>query len=72
MEAVAAGANVISFCRPMKILPENWNVVESPQQMFEAVLHQVGRPFVQRNYKSMYDIDDTAKEVIGLFDQPED
>ncbi len=67
MEALYAGAHVISFCRAMNENIDHWHIVKSKEKMKEKVLellHDSGT-----TYKSVtaYPMDNTVKKIMELF-----
>jgi glycosyltransferase involved in cell wall biosynthesis len=68
LEALAAGAYVISFCRPMNTEIDHWTIVDSKEKMLERTLAVLKDPATRINTKPVYEIDDTAKNIIALFD----
>ena len=65
-EALYAGAQVISFCRPMHAAIPNWHIVENKEEMIEkatALLQQLPRP--QRILVGA--VDATATALVQLF-----
>ena len=67
IEALCAGADVISFVRPMHTELENWHIVKSKEEMI-----QKGISILQdqtKEYKSTvpYTIEETAQKMSALF-----
>jgi glycosyltransferase involved in cell wall biosynthesis len=69
LEALASGAYVISFCKPMNTEIDHWTIVDSKEKMLERALAILQDPDTKMNTKPVYDINDTAKNIIALFDQ---
>lgn len=68
LEALYAGAHVISFCYPLDVPVQHWHVVENVEQitgMIEKIL---------KNYRTdnqpvlLYSMDESAKAVMKLFE----
>jgi glycosyltransferase involved in cell wall biosynthesis len=66
LEALAAGASVISFTQPMKVLPPDWYVVKSKEEMIALTVKLLNQPAVASSFTG-YTIDNTAKQVGKLF-----
>ncbi|SRR6266498_245910 len=68
LEALYAGAHVISFCKPMIKDIEQWHIAGNKEQMIKKALEILRDE--QTEYKSVLvsSIDETAKTVIKLFD----
>jgi glycosyltransferase involved in cell wall biosynthesis len=67
LEALYAGCQVISFCRPMKQDIEHWHIVPDVTAMTKAALHILkNRGSV---YKSLtpFTMDATVKQIMNLF-----
>ncbi|MFM6924766.1 MAG: glycosyltransferase family 4 protein [Ferruginibacter sp.] len=67
-EALAAGAHVISFCRPMKQDISNWHIVSDKEQMNNLALEIVQKR--DHAYPGMipFCIDDTVNNMVQLFE----
>lgn len=67
IEALYAGAKVVSFCKPMHALIKHWHTVPNKKAMIEKaiVLLETQSP---PEKVLPYSIDDTAKAVMKLFD----
>ena len=66
MEALFAGAHVISFCKPMNADIQQWHIASSVEQMTQQAIHILNTsPFVSKNnlYRS---IEETATEMLAL------
>jgi glycosyltransferase involved in cell wall biosynthesis len=68
LEALSAGAHVISFCRPMNELINHWHVVNTEEEMLYKTLEILQNP--ETNYEPLYPflMDDTAKKMMALFE----
>jgi len=69
LEALASGAHVISFCKPMNTEIDSWTIVDSKEKMVERALSILQNPETKINTKPVYHINDTAKNIIALFNQ---
>jgi hypothetical protein len=69
LEALAAGARVISFCKPMKAGILHWHVAENMQELPQKIKQLLND---NRNYQSVipFDMDDSARQMMELFCQP--
>lgn len=67
LEALAAGARVISFCKPMKADIANWQIVQNNNQMKDYALQILQNPDNSFNSKFHYDIGCTVKKMLQLF-----
>ena len=67
LEALVAGCQVISFCRPMKPEIEQWHIVQSKEAMKLKALEILQNE--QPEYKCVipFTMDDTAKKMMDLF-----
>jgi glycosyltransferase involved in cell wall biosynthesis len=68
LEALYAGAHVISFCKPMKKTIDHWHIVNSEQEMVKKALEILCNP--QTEYKPVLvsTIDESANSVMKIFD----
>lgn len=67
-EALAAGAHVISFCKPMKQDIENWHIVSDSKKMKAMSLQLLQNKQPDFKKAAVFSIDDTAKKTARLFD----
>ena len=67
LEALYAGAHVISFCKPMKQGIENWHIVSSKEEMKERAISILEDPDIV--YKSVLfsSMEDAARKIMTLF-----
>jgi glycosyltransferase involved in cell wall biosynthesis len=65
-EALYAGAQVISFCKPMNNPIKNWHVVQTDKEMADKAAALLQHLPAAENVLP-YAIDDTAKSVLRLF-----
>jgi len=72
IEALYAGAHVISFCKPMHHNLKNWHVVSTKEEMLEKVIQMLTDKNLVFEPILIYSIDDSAKEMMKLFDYPFD
>jgi glycosyltransferase involved in cell wall biosynthesis len=67
-EALAAGAHVISFCKPMKQDIEQWHIVGDKEEMKNLALEILLNPATTFEKIIPYSIHDTAKKMMKLFE----
>jgi len=67
-EAQAAGARVISFCKPMKQDIQNWNIVQDKNEMTALALNLLQQPVNDIDKNIPYSMHDTVKRMMKLFD----
>jgi glycosyltransferase involved in cell wall biosynthesis len=67
LEALYAGAEVISFCDPMKTTEPCWHIVQNADDMAEEALALMERPVARHEPVLLYSMDDSAKAVMKLF-----
>ncbi len=67
LEALYAGAHVISFRRPGHQLLEHWHVVCTPQEMLEKALELLEDPLTDYHPVFPYSMEDNAAAVMQLF-----
>jgi glycosyltransferase involved in cell wall biosynthesis len=72
LEALYAGAQVVSMVRPMEVPIENWHVIQKQVDMAHKIKELLEDTAI--NYKPVlpYAIHDTAKAMMQLFDQNKD
>lgn len=67
-EALAAGAHVISFCKPMKQDMEHWHIAASKHDMQERALAILQNPGIDFEKKIPFSMQATAEKMMRLFD----
>lgn len=67
-EALAAGAHVISFCRPMKQDIPNWHIVSNKEEMQNQALAILQSPDINSEKIIPFNMNDTAKKIMNLFE----
>lgn len=67
LEALAAGAEVISFAKPMNAGIDHWYIAKNKDQMIDKAIEILKKP--QSEYRGIipYDIEDTVKKMAQLF-----
>jgi glycosyltransferase involved in cell wall biosynthesis len=68
LEALYAGAHVISFCRPMKQKIKNWYIVDNEEEMLLLALKILQAPTPDHHPQLPYPINNSAIEMMKLFD----
>ncbi len=67
VEALHAGAHVISFCKPMEKEIEHWHFVKSKQEMAQKALELLTSPDTDYTPVTPYLMKDSAQSFINLF-----
>jgi len=67
LEALYAGCQVISFCKPMKHDIENWHVADSAKTMIERTARILQEPNMIYTKVIPFEINDTVKKMMQLF-----
>jgi glycosyltransferase involved in cell wall biosynthesis len=67
LEALYAGADVISFCRPMTAFISNWYIAADAEDMTGKALELLQRPEGARAPVMAYSMKDNVREVLRLF-----
>lgn len=67
LEALSAGAHVISFCKAMHREIEHWFIAESKEEMKVKALEILQNPGITYNKLTGFKMDDTVKKMMGLF-----
>ena len=67
LEALYAGAHVISFCRAMNQEIEQWHIVSSCEEMIEKAMTILEYPATVYNKVLFCTIDEVAKKMTALF-----
>jgi glycosyltransferase involved in cell wall biosynthesis len=67
IEALYAGAQVVSFSQPMEAWINHWYVVKTPEEMFEKALELLLDPHKGQEPVLAYRMEDSARAVMALF-----
>jgi len=67
LEALYAGAHVISFCDPVNQDALQWHIVQTPEQMAAKALEILRSADTEYAPALLYSMEDTARAVMGLF-----
>lgn len=67
LEALYAGAQVVSLVRPMNAEIKNWHIARSQSDMVDIVADLLNSPVYDHDPVAPYLIEDTAKAMMALF-----
>jgi len=67
LEALFAGAHVISFCDPVGSRVANWYIVDGEEEMTARALSLLQDPRLRFSPTPVYTMDDSAKQIVELF-----
>lgn len=67
LEALYAGAHVISFCEPMKRKIDHWHIVKDEKEMFDKTIELLNNHSTDFTPVLPFTMDNTAKEMMSLF-----
>jgi glycosyltransferase involved in cell wall biosynthesis len=67
LEALYAGAHVISFCRPQQAWIRHWHYADDQEEMISLAKEILGADQLDHQPVLVYDIKHTAREFIRLF-----
>jgi glycosyltransferase involved in cell wall biosynthesis len=68
LEALHAGAQVVSFVRPMDTQIKNWHITNTEDGMLNVIKELLDDPACQYSPVTPYLINDTCKAIMELFD----
>lgn len=68
LEALYAGAQVVSFVRPIDKPIKNWHFAQTADEMAEIIKTILENPFSDQNAEAPYLIKDTCTAIMKLFD----
>lgn len=72
MEALYAGAHVVSFCQPINDPVENWHIVKTADEMISKTCELLSDPYLEFKPVPLFTIDKTASQVMQLFNDDRD
>jgi glycosyltransferase involved in cell wall biosynthesis len=72
LEALYAGAHVISFTDPMGSPVKNWHVVADMTAMMDRALSLLQDPHTKYEPVRLYTMEDSAREMMALYDYRDD
>lgn len=67
MEALYAGAHVISFCKPLEKDIIHWSIVATKEEMIETALRTINNPFEEYQPVLVNDVTTSAKAIMNLY-----
>ena len=67
VDALYAGAHVVSFCQPMSINITHWHIVNSNTEMLTTIKEILLNNTIGHEPVLAFSADDTAKSVMKLF-----
>jgi glycosyltransferase involved in cell wall biosynthesis len=67
LEALYAGARVISFCDPMIGKVEHWDIAQNEEEMADLVLTRLQDPETDYGRVLVYSMDEMAEKLMSLF-----
>ncbi|MGZ8537265.1 MAG: glycosyltransferase, partial [Flavisolibacter sp.] len=68
MEALAAGMNVVSFCKPMKTDFPQWHIVEDKKSMKEKLIELLKNENTSYKCIQLFKMEDSVREMMKLFE----
>lgn len=68
LEALYAGAHVISFCKPVKHPVTHWHIVENVNAMFEKAREILESPNIDQSPVLVNDMKSSAMAIMRIFD----
>ena len=68
LEALYAGCQVISFCKPMNVNFSHWHIVKTKKEMVEKALEILSQTDLEYAPVIPYSIQETANSVMKLFE----
>jgi glycosyltransferase involved in cell wall biosynthesis len=69
LEALYAGAHVVSFCDPMEGKIPHWHIVHTKEEMIERVFEILLNPVTEYKPILVHSMDDSVKTVMKLFEE---
>lgn len=67
LEALYAGAHVISFCNPMMMWIRHWHIAQNKEEMMEFLLDLLQDPETEHRPILPFSLDSSAKSILELF-----
>jgi len=68
LEALYAGCQVISFCKPMNGNFESWHIVKTEEEMVKKIFEILNNSQTQFTLVMPYSINETGKAILQLFE----
>jgi glycosyltransferase involved in cell wall biosynthesis len=69
LEALYAGAHVVSFTYPLDQPVPHWHVVQTPEEMIAKTTEILNDPATSHDPVTLYTMDDAAKKMMALFSE---
>jgi glycosyltransferase involved in cell wall biosynthesis len=69
LEALYAGAHVISFCDPMEGIIPHWHIVHNENEMTKKLIDILQQPAIEYKSILLFVMDDSAKAIMNLFEK---
>jgi glycosyltransferase involved in cell wall biosynthesis len=70
LEALYAGAHVVSFCRPQDAWIRHWHIVDSTEEMIAVCLSLLQNKALDHTPILPYHMDDSARQIMEVFSKP--
>jgi len=67
LEALYAGAKVVSLVEPMSIPIENWHILKNKEDMIPSLKHLLSQPNPPRHPVLPFPIKETVKQILALY-----
>ena len=71
LEALYAGAHVISFCNPKDIWVRNWHIADNQENMTQLAIEILQTSSIKHKPVLAYSMNDTTKAIMELFNYSE-
>lgn len=71
LEALYAGAHVVSFCKPMNTVIDHWHIVHTKEEMIEKAIEILQSKSIDYTPVLPYEINEVARKIIQLFSYKE-
>ena len=68
LEALYGGARVISFCKPMNIIIDHWEIARNHEDMLKLLDEGLKNPLGNHQSVLPFSIDETVQSIMKLFD----
>jgi glycosyltransferase involved in cell wall biosynthesis len=71
LEALYAGAHVVSLCHPMPFPVKHWHIADGPEELAGLALGILEDPGTDHEPVLVYSMDESARKMMQLFDYSE-
>jgi glycosyltransferase involved in cell wall biosynthesis len=68
LEAIRAGAHVVSFTKPMHCPIAQWHIVQSKREMADTVLRLLSTPGTVYEKQTVFKMDETVRRIMALYE----